>query len=337
MRASNLRRTVLSASFVAMSLLAASCGKSATKEAAPADTGVADTTAAPAAAAPAGGGATIKIAQNAWTASAINTEIAKQLIEKQLGNKVEVVQIDENTQFKGLAAGDLDAVFEVWPSGITADEQKYFDDKQVVNEGPLGVIGQIGWYAPSYVMDKFPSLSTWEGLKDPATAKAFATAETGDKGRFLATDPSYSQADEPLIKNLGLPMEVKYSGSEAATIAELDRASAAKEPIIMYWWSPTAAAGKYNLKNVALPKNDGKCFSNENATCDYPADELFKATSAKLAAKDAKVDAFIKKFTLTNDDQLGMLPSVEIDKKPAADIAADWIKNNESIWKAWFA
>jgi glycine betaine/proline transport system substrate-binding protein len=298
---------------------------------------VTETSAAAAGEPTATGGETIRIAQNSWTASAINSEIAKQLIEKNFGNSVEIVAIDENSQFKGLADGDLDVVFEVWPSGVTPDEQKYFDDNQVVNVGPLGAIGQIGWYVPDYVLEKYPTLSSWEGFKDPEVAKAFATAETGDKGRFLATDPSFSQADEPLIKNLELPLEVKYSGSEAATIAELDRAVAAKEPIVMYWWAPTAAAGKYNLKNVPLPKNDGSCFSNDNATCDYPADPLFKATSAKLAAKDAKVDAFIKKFTLTTEDQLKLLPAVEIDKQPAADIAAQWITENEATWKAWLA
>jgi glycine betaine/proline transport system substrate-binding protein len=335
-----MRRSVLIVPFVAMSLLAAACGSKASDTGSDTTAAGADTTAAAAAAgedhqASSEGKETIRIAQNAWTASAINTEIAKQLIEKHIGNKVEVVKIDENTQFAGLAAGDIDAVFEVWPSGVTPDEQKYFDDKQVVNAGPLGVVGQIGWFVPDYVLEKYPTLSSWEGLKDPAVAKAFASAETGDKGRFLATDPSYSQADAVLIKNLNLPFEVKYSGTEAATIAELDSKASAKEPVLMYWWTPTAAAGKYNLKQVPLPKNDGKCFSNEAATCDYPADPMFKAVSAKLAAKDAKVQAFIEKFSLTNDDQLKLLPAVEIDQKPAADIAAEWIAANEATWKAW--
>jgi glycine betaine/proline transport system substrate-binding protein len=335
-----MRRSALTIPFLALSLFAAACGSTSS--------GGSDTTAAAAGAsettmkgadhqASSEGKETIRIAQNAWTASAINTEIAKQLIEKHLGNKVEVVKIDENTQFTGLAAGDLDAVFEVWPSGVTPEEQKFFDDKQVVNAGPLGVVGQIGWFVPDYVLEKYPTLSSWEGLKDPEVAKAFASAETGDKGRFLATDPSYSQADAVLIKNLNLPFEVKYSGTEAATIAELDSKASAKEPVLMYWWTPTAAAGKYNLKQVPLPKNDGKCFSNEAATCDYPADPMFKAVSAKLAAKDAKVQAFIEKFTLTNEDQLKLLPAVEIDQKPAEEIAGEWIAANESLWTTWLS
>ncbi len=330
-----MRKTRTFASLLAISLFAAACGSSGSGSSTDGttDTAVPGTEAS---ATPTGDKATIKLVENAWTASAVNTAIAAELITTQLGNPVEIVKIDENTMFAGLAAGDVDAVLEIWPSGVVADEQKYLDDGSVSNDGPLGVIGKIGWFAPDYVIEKFPSLKTWEGLKDPAVAKAFATAETGDKGRFLGTDPSYSQYDEPIIKNLSLPLEVKYSGSEAATIAELDSKVAAKEPVVMYWWTPTAAVGKYNLKNIPLPAHTEACYADPaKADCDYPEDVLFKASSAKLATKDAAVAAFLKKFQLSNEIQLALLPSVEIDKQPAADVAKKWIAENEATWKAW--
>ncbi len=59
----------------------------------------------------------IVLVQNPWTASALNAEVAKILIEENLGNSVEITAIDENTMFAGLAAGDLDACLELWPSG----------------------------------------------------------------------------------------------------------------------------------------------------------------------------------------------------------------------------
>ena len=81
----------------------------------------------------------IVLVQNAWTASALNAAIAKILIEENLGNSVEITAIDENTMFSGLADGDLDACLELWPSGISADEQAYLDDGEVVEIGQLGV------------------------------------------------------------------------------------------------------------------------------------------------------------------------------------------------------
>ena len=286
--------------------------------------------------APAGGGETITLVRNAWTASALNVEVAKQLIETNLGNTVEITDIDENLMFEGLSRGELDAALELWPSGVTADEQAFFDDGSVVEIGELGAVGRIGWFVPDYVLEEFPSVATWEGFKDPEIAKKFASAETGDNGRFLGTDPSYSQADASIVELLNLPLEVVYSGSEAATVAELDSKVAAKEPIVMYWWTPTAAAAKYNLQKIELPAYSDECYADAaKIDCDYPEDVMVKIASSKLAEKDAAVYAFLQKFELSTEDQLSMLPSAEIDGTPAEEVAAKWIADNEAVWKAW--
>ncbi len=286
--------------------------------------------------APASGGEAISLVVNPWTASALNAEVAKQIIETEMGNPVEIVEIDENTMFTGLADGSLDAVLEIWPSGITEDEQALFDDGSVVDIGELGAVGKIGWFVPSYVIDEHPELATWEGFADPAKAELFATAETAPNGRFLGTDPSYSQYDEAIIENLGLPFEVQFSGSEPATVAEVDGAVSAEEPIVLYWWTPTAAVAKYDLVNVTLPEYSEDCYADTAAIdCDYPEDVIIKAASAQLAEKDPAVYAFLEKFQITTDDQLSMLPGVEIDGRDPADVAAEWIENHKDVWSAW--
>jgi glycine betaine/proline transport system substrate-binding protein len=247
-----------------------------------------------------------------------------------------VLDIDENAMFAGMSSGEVDVNLEVWPSGVTPDEQAFIDDGSVSNMGELGAIGKIGWFMPQYVVDKYPELATWEGLKDPAIAKAFATAATGDNGRFLGMDPSFSQYDEAIIKNLALPFQVQFSGSEAATMAEIEARSANQEPLIMYYWTPTAAVGKYNLVNVSLPAPSVDCAA-EGDKCDgdYPEDVLFKIASTKLKDKDGKVWTLVQNFKLTTQDQLGLLPKLELDKRDPVEVAAEWIKDNESVWKAW--
>jgi glycine betaine/proline transport system substrate-binding protein len=129
-----------------------------------------------------------------------------------------------------------------------------------------------------------------------------------------------------------------FSGSEAATVAELDSAVAAKEPILMYWWTPTAAVGKYKLVQVELPEYTAGCADDvETVNCGYPSDVLIKLASAKLEAKNAKVWSLVQKTQITIEQMLEMLPQVEIDQRPAADVAADWIAANEAVWSAWFA
>ncbi len=288
-----------------------------------------------------GGTETITLIVNPWTASRLNAEVAKNIIENELGNPVEITEVNENdAMFTGMADGTLDAVLEIWPSGVTDAENAYFDDGSVVDLGELGAIGKIGWFVPQYVIDENPSLATWEGFQDPALASLFATAETGDNGRFLGTDPSYSQYDEQIIANLGLPLQVIFSGSEPATVAEVDARVAAEEPVLLYWWTPTAAVSAYNLVNVTLPEVTDECEASRAAgdggvDCDYPEDVMFKAASGMLEEKDANVFAFLDAFTMTTEDQLGMLPAVEIDGDDPAAVAAEWVAANEDVWSAW--
>lgn len=313
-----------------VALLAVACGGGGDDDAAAGDGGAAD-----------GDKPAITLIVNPWSASRLNVEVAKNIIESELGNQVEITEVNENdAMFTGMADGSLDAVLEIWPSGVTDAETAYFDDGTVVNMGELGAVGKIGWFVPQYVIDENPALATWEGYKDPAVAKEFATAETGDMGRFLGTDPSYSQYDEQIIANLGLPFQVQFSGSEPATVAELDARAAAQEPIIMYWWTPTAAVAKYDLVNVTLPEYNDECGSHAAAgdgmvDCDYPEDVLFKAASAQLEEKDPDVYTFLQNFTITTDDQLEMLPPMEIDGEDPAKVAADWVAAHEDTWRAW--
>ena len=320
--------------FAAGALLFAACGGSdSATEVASEETVAAETAAAPACS----GTETIKIARNNWTSSAIEVEIIKQLIETNLCNPVEIVDIDENAMIPGMSTGDIDANVEVWPSGFTAEEQAFIDDGSVVNMGELGAIGKIGWFVTPNALEQFPQLATWEGLKDPAVTKAFATAATGSKGRMLAMDPSFSGYEEQLVKNLKLDFKVQYSGSEAATQAEIIALTEAKKPVIMYYWMPSAAVGKDGLINIALPKATVDCAADaDKCDGDYPEDVLFKVASAKLEAKDANVFKFLKNYQMTTEDQLATLPAVEIDGREAAEVAAEWIAANEAIWSAWF-
>ena len=111
---------------------------------------------------------TINLVANAWTASALNAEIAKQLIEYELGNPVEIVAIDENARCSPVSSdGTVDAVLEIWPSGITADEQAFLDDGTVVNIGELGAVGKIGWFVPQLRDRRAPGARHLGGIQRP--------------------------------------------------------------------------------------------------------------------------------------------------------------------------
>ena len=283
----------------------------------------------------------IALVVNDWTTSAINVAIAEQLIERHLGYPVLPTRLDDTTEiYEGLADGALDAMIEVWPSNMSDRDQLYLDRDQVVDLGPLGSVGKIGWFVPRYVVEANPALAAWTGFDDPGVAAGFATAESGADGQFLGMNPDYRQFDQEIIDSLGLPFRVEFSGSEEESMVELQRRTEAQEPILLYWWTPTAAVAQFDLVNVALPDRTEACAEAMAAgfgriDCDYPSDELFKVSSVTLATKAPDVARFLREFTLTTEDQMSLLVVVEREGQTIDAAAATWIAEHEPLWRAW--
>src|SRR3990170_2991671 len=281
------------------------------------------------------------IAVNPWVGAEANANVAKVVMEKEMGCSVELQKVNESAQFPAMADGDVDATLEVWPSGHAKDREDYIEKAgAVVDGGELGIVGNIGWFMPSYVTEDNPEYATWEGFKE--NADIFATAETGDKGRFLGADTTYSIFDEAIIASLGLDLEVVYSGSEAASLAALDKAVANQEPIIMYWWTPQWANAKYDLVEVELPAFDEECAQialedpdvAAGYDCDYAEDVLYKAFGAQLESKDPAAFAFLSAFNWTAEDQNSVALAIQEGADPE-DAAQEWIDANGDVWSAW--
>ena len=283
----------------------------------------------------------IVIAVNPWVGAAANANVAKVVMEQEMGCTVELQEVNESAQFPAMADGDVDATLEVWPSGHAKDRKDYIVKAgTVVDVGKLGIVGNIGWFTPSYVVQENPDLATWEGFKD--NADVFATAETGDKGRFLGADTTYSIFDEAIIATLGLDLEVVYSGSEAASLAALDKAFENQDPILMYWWTPQWANAKYDLVEVELPAYTEECAQialedpdvAKGYGCDYADDVLYKAFSAELETKDPAAFAFLSSFQWTEEDQNGIALAIQEGTDPE-EAAQTWIDANQDIVQGW--
>jgi glycine betaine/proline transport system substrate-binding protein len=281
-----------------------------------------------------GGNETISLVENPWPASELNVAVAKIIIEQELGNPVEIVALDENAQWDALAAGDVDASLEVWPSGHSERIAEYIDELGTVeNGGLLGPEGEIGWFVPQYVVDENPALATWEGYQDAAAE--FATAETGDLGRFLGADPSWVQYDEQIIANLGLPFQVVWTGSEDALLAEVSSAYSRQEPVLFYFYSPHAIFQQFDLTQVELPAYSDECYADEAAIdCAYPKDQLLKIFNAGLAEKDPDVHTFLSNMNYGSDAQIEMLAMLN-EGMSVEEAAQTWVDAHEDVWRSW--
>lgn len=285
----------------------------------------------------------IVLVENNWTASSINVNVAKLLIENELGYAVEILTLDESAQWAAIAAGDAQASLEVWPSGHQENIELYINElAAVVDGGLLGPIGKIGWYIPTYLLDEHPELATWEGFVEPENAALFATAETGAMGRFVGAAPGYVQYDAEIINNLGMNLEVVSGGSEEAILATVRAAYRREEPVLFYFWTPHSFHAEYDLTEVELPEYSEECYAgieegnSENIACDYPDDVLFKIFNADLETQAPDVFNFLSNMNYTSEDQIEMMAMVDVDGLTAEEAAAAWIEDNEDVWSVWF-
>jgi glycine betaine/proline transport system substrate-binding protein len=239
-----------------------------------------------------------------------------------------------------LSTGDLDATLEVWPSGHAEDYATYIEgDGSIVDGGELGVVGKIGWYVPTYVVDEHPEVATVEGLND--NASLFATAETGDKGQMLDGDPSFVSYDQEIVENLGLDFEVVVAGSEAALLSELETAYQNEEPLLFYWYTPHWGNQKYDLTEVALPEVTEECTAaastktGDGYACDYPPDVLYKAFNADLGSRAPEAFAFLSAMSYENAAQEEVAFSVDVDGETPEEAAQAWVDANQDTWQPW--
>jgi glycine betaine/proline transport system substrate-binding protein len=273
--------------------------------------------------------------EQAWAGSTANTYIAKNVLEDKLGCQVEITKLAEIPVFQAMADGKTDAVLEDWQH---VDQYEQYIDKAgtVVQGGPLGVEGHIGWFIPKFTMDENPEFKSWEGLKGK---------EDVFNNEFLGGDPSYVQKDKELIKALGLDLKHITAGAEPAQVARWSQAYKQKKPVLFYWYTPQYLNQQYDLAEVKLPprtdankdcKDDAKEGGDpEQYKCEYDVTVINKLFSKKFADSGSPAYDMLKKMTLTNEDQEQVAKAIAGDKQDPEEAGADWVKDNQDKVDAW--
>jgi glycine betaine/proline transport system substrate-binding protein len=274
----------------------------------------------------------VKMMINQWVGAAANVAVAQCLLQ-QIGYKVETSTLAEEVAWQGFQTGEVDVILENW--GHPDLEKKYIaTDKLAQDDGPNGVTGIIGWYVPGWMIDKYPDLTDWHNLNNHVDL--FKTSESGDKGQFLGSDPTFVQYDEALIANLGLNYKDVFSGSEAATITAFQQADKNKTPLIGYFYDPQWLQSEIKLVQIKLPAYTPGCDADlKKVACDYPPYILNKIVRTKFATDGGDAATFVKNFKWGNADQNSVADAITNKNMSPEDAAKQWIDANAATWQAW--
>jgi glycine betaine/proline transport system substrate-binding protein len=285
---------------------------------------------------------TVVLNQQAWAGSTANTYVAKYVLEKKFGCKVQITNIAEIPVYQAMADGKVDAVLEDWQH--VAQYRQYVNkQKTVVLVGSNGLTGHIGWFIPRYLLKKYPEFKTWKGLKGHETV--FKSPESGSQGMFLGGDPSYEQKDTQLIQALHLNFKHVTVGAEPAEVARFTQLIKQHKPVIFYWWTPQYLNKQLDLAEVKLPPRFKSCQDDASAggnvkqyACAYASYPLEKLFSKKFATSGSPAVKFLRKWRWpSNADQNLVAKWIAGDHVDPAKAAEKWITAHPGVLRKWLS
>ncbi|WP_405932840.1 ABC transporter permease/substrate binding protein [Streptomyces sp. NBC_00827] len=257
-----------------------------------------------------GQGKKISIGYIPWDEGVASTFLWQEILE-QRGYEVETKQLDAGPLYTSLAQGDIDFETDSWlPTTHAEYWKKYGKDLDDLGSwyGPTSLELSV----PSYMKD-INSLADLKGKADEFGGKITGIESSAGMMSLLKTK---------VLKEYGLDKEYKVvDSSTPAMLAELKRAYAKKEPVVVTLWSPHWAYSDYDLKKLKDPK-----------AAWGSGDGVHTLSRKGFAKENPVVGEWLKNFKMT-EQQLTSLES-EINKAGQGkqqDAVRAWLKKNPGV------
>ncbi|MHB9849916.1 ABC transporter permease/substrate binding protein [Streptomyces krungchingensis] len=257
-----------------------------------------------------GQGKKVTIGYIPWDEGVASTFLWKEVLE-QRGFQVDAKQFDAGPLYTSLAQGDIDFETDSW---LPTTHEQYWKKygKQLDDLG--------SWYGPTSLELTVPAyMKDVDSLADlKGKAGRFGGKITG----IESSAGMMSLLKSKVLKEYGLDKEYKVvDSSTPAMLAELKRAYAKQEPIVVTLWSPHWAYSDYKLKKLKDPKGAwGK------------GDGVHTLSRKGFAQDNPVVGQWLKNFRMS-EQQLTSLEA-EINKAGKGkqqDAVRAWLKKNPGV------
>jgi glycine betaine/proline transport system substrate-binding protein len=304
----------------------------------------------PAKAADCGEAGRITIAEMSWLSAAIEARVLHRILTEGYGCDAELQPGDTvPTATSMLQKSEPTIAPELWVS-TAADIWAKIQDKgnvykatDIFTEG-----GKEGWWIPDYVAEENPGLKSVHDL--PEYADLFTEAATGGKARLYGCPPGWGC--EVITNNLYNALELADQGFESAPFspgsganlkASIARKVTREQPIVAYYWGPTAVIGRYDLVRLDIPEgyqaDTFRCLTDKNcenpAVSDWPPGEVAVAVVKDLRDEAPDVAEMLSKMQYPNDVINRLLAWADEGSQEPEAAAERFLKQHEDVWTSW--
>ncbi|WP_406128690.1 ABC transporter permease/substrate binding protein [Streptomyces sp. NBC_00989] len=257
-----------------------------------------------------GKGKEITIGYIPWDEGIASTFLWKEILEER-GYKVTTTQYAAGPLYTGVATGQVDFQTDAWLPTTHAEYWKKYG-KQLDDLG--------SWYGSTSLELTVPAY-----MKDVNTLADLKTHASEFGGKITGIEPSAGMMGllkTKVLKEYGLQGSYDVvDGSTPAMLAELKRAYAKKQPIVVTLWSPHWAYSDYKLKKLKDPKNAwGK------------GDGVHTVARKGFAADNPDVGKWLKDFRMTEAQLTGLEAQIQKSGKgEEQDAVRTWLKQHPGL------
>lgn len=212
--------------------------------------------------------------------------------------------------FAALAEGDIDVFVDIWSPNL----QKNYLEKY---EGEFDVIGTLYTDAPV-------GLAVPEFMEDVNSTEDLNKYKDEFEGTLYAVDAGsgMDQTTRQLVEEYDLDYSVTNS-SLPAMVAQASKMIDEKEPIVFNAWRPHTMFQLLDIKMLEDPKDV------------WGSDSVQIGAVFDLKEKAPEAYTLYSNMTLTLDEIEEWLLSMEQDDKEPAELAKEWVDNNEDRINEW--
>ncbi|AKR55423.1 hypothetical protein XM25_06305 [Devosia sp. H5989] len=290
---------------------------------------------------------TIDIAEMTWPSAAALAHIHARILEAGYGCKVEVVTGDTvPTSTSMLTRGTPAVAPELWTSAIQEQWEAGLKDGEVVELADAITDGTVeGWFIPRYTQEAHPELTSAEAVI--AHPEVFPDPEDSSKGRLYSCPPGWACELSTSALYEAFDMQDKWNlfspGSGGALDASIARAFTRSEPILFYYWGPTAILGKYDAVQLDLGETKPEVYAcNTDPDCAdpagvtaYPSSPAVVGAAAWIKEEAPNVADYFSKVGLSNAQISKLLVYGDENKADAAATAENFLKTEQDVWTKW--
>ncbi len=261
-----------------------------------------------------GRGKKVTIGYIPWDEGIATTFLWKELLEER-GFDVTTTQYAASPLYTGLATGQIDFQTDSWLPVTHAEYWKKYGDQ-------LEDLGK--WYGPTSLELAVPSYV--KGVDSLADLKGQSSKFNG---RIIGIEPSAGMMGllkDKVLKEYGLDGEYDVvDGSTPAMLAELKRAYARKEPVVVTLWSPHWAYSDYDLTKLKDPKGAWG-----------EGDGVHTLARKGFAADNPEAGTWLKNFSMTERQLTGLEAQIQRSGKgKEQDAVRTWLKENPGLAEKW--